>query len=1355
MLRTSSEGPDSQPITDDELDRLGFSEDGDRQLVEDVLVFSRLLLQNCGNRSLYSSSGHLNSLLNTTSLSLLHQTLRLAVCLAQRYHTSRQRPVGTVPQINTALLASHYNINLDNMQKLALPFARLTTLPEQGPGPGPALGTAAATTPTAKGKERASSTERGTGVTRFNANDLVTIAGRRSRGATKPTSADADGGDGSTTHAPLPGWDTSGDVLATFYPGQDPVAQTEQRRGGHQGSTANGDAQKTSQQALPGRRSSSGLSSAQTPRRKGQASHESDQSASVISPAKEKDELLREHRFGPMKVLSVASDKVMSTPIWKIMASVPPEVPQETRYELLARLRVASALSMSLQTRQQILGIRILAVVNLAYIYPEHIFHQKLLQHDTDEPRRFQLTHQLAELVHPYETAHDDALPRWLQTLALGALEALAKYRAKSADVATALNLNVNHGVLFYLTRKAIAEMTDDDGQHDTLQDEEWRDALFSLLAYLPNIGRSSGALVSAGLLPVLMEALNLRSEKAERVHPKIIDFLSVFIYDIRDPFQTLANVGGLGILSNLVAYEVGSGLERAHQGKGVPKALRNHLVDYELPFFQHQTLRRLFKFINHMMSQNGLTLDRLLRNLIDSPPLLGALCVVMNNASIFGSSVWSGTVDVMSSFIHNEPTSYAVIAESGLSQTFLEAVSGTPIGKPTDASEDDQHNVESSDGDADNSNSINNNNNEDEDGDNVENDDDDDEMDSDDNLPGAVSSSRSLHSGIGRPAMDHDAGPGNREPPPSLPGPVAVGILPSADAIAVVPSAFGAICLNPAGMRLFRRSGALTSFFEVFQSAEHVQRMQADPDLANMLGGSFDELVRHHPQLRRDVMDAVIGTVKMVCKVCEHLGRTDEARPRNTSRGHDGRSSAEATPLVLPAAREPSESGDVEMGDADAGSPRLDSTESSALAEGSKDRDETQRPSVSAFVDVLSKFLAGFFANNSVCASFIEQGGAEWLLDLAFLPNLPYDFNGQSAGQCLSRAVHKLVEQKPYLVLPSLLRLAQSAADELVAFTERTDRHAIIDSLKEPSGSSNAAADLEAYPREPDVETSAADELVQRLVTLHTVCYILAEAYRHNHSNHRSSHNLFTQVNLADVYQRLLVTMGRLYRWCVVQQIFLQKDVPNLWNDPSFIKEHGFVNGEVDDTFVILRSDQHSQAAASSAFTGPNSVPTSVPVGEQPPRGPDGLAAAAASSSMDTSADAEHGTKLTRFKPFRKLRYLLSYTTLNFVVFFHELGKKLVTKRLSDSHQKKSLTTVAETIADVMIDQFRVDQWSELQDDDDRHACWIFAVTSLSRLIFEGLYLLLCSLVGLDTDGRSDLAGSTNALLDRGAPRV
>ncbi|CAD0018002.1 unnamed protein product [Aureobasidium pullulans] len=110
-----------------ELERCGYSADGDRELIESVLNFTRILLERCGNRSLYASSAHLNHLLNTVSLSLLKITLRVCLRLAQRYHTSRMRMVS--PHSLHNLLASHYSINLDRIQKLANPFPKkpLTT----------------------------------------------------------------------------------------------------------------------------------------------------------------------------------------------------------------------------------------------------------------------------------------------------------------------------------------------------------------------------------------------------------------------------------------------------------------------------------------------------------------------------------------------------------------------------------------------------------------------------------------------------------------------------------------------------------------------------------------------------------------------------------------------------------------------------------------------------------------------------------------------------------------------------------------------------------------------------------------------------------------------------------------------------------------------------------------------------------------------------------------------------------------------------------------------------------------------------------------------------------------------------
>ena len=77
-----------------------------------------------------------------------------------------------------------------------------------------------------------------------------------------------------------------------------------------------------------------------------------------------------------------------------------PEIPVDTHYHLLHCPRAASAFAGTAESRRQILGIRILALTNLAYVYSENQFTTKILQPDQYGPSRFQLEYQLAELVH-------------------------------------------------------------------------------------------------------------------------------------------------------------------------------------------------------------------------------------------------------------------------------------------------------------------------------------------------------------------------------------------------------------------------------------------------------------------------------------------------------------------------------------------------------------------------------------------------------------------------------------------------------------------------------------------------------------------------------------------------------------------------------------------------------------------------------------------------------------------------------------------------------------------------------------------------------------------------------------------
>ncbi|KAI6813212.1 hypothetical protein KC340_g16627, partial [Hortaea werneckii] len=92
-----------------ELDNLKYSEEGDRELIESVVQFTKVLLERCGNRSLYASSGHINDLLNTTSIGLLKPCLKLALRLAQRYQVARFK--NSNPHAQSVLMANHYSFN--------------------------------------------------------------------------------------------------------------------------------------------------------------------------------------------------------------------------------------------------------------------------------------------------------------------------------------------------------------------------------------------------------------------------------------------------------------------------------------------------------------------------------------------------------------------------------------------------------------------------------------------------------------------------------------------------------------------------------------------------------------------------------------------------------------------------------------------------------------------------------------------------------------------------------------------------------------------------------------------------------------------------------------------------------------------------------------------------------------------------------------------------------------------------------------------------------------------------------------------------------------------------------------------
>jgi E3 ubiquitin-protein ligase HUWE1 len=1177
------EAPQEQ-ATDDILDKLHMDADADRVLIEQIVDFTRLLIENCGNRALYASSAHLEKLLNSTSTSLIRATLRLTLRLAQRYHAARMRTAHTT--LHPALLQNHYDISLDKVKELAAPLPR-----------GPTTAAPLFATPAGKGKDKAYGDRRGDSE-KVNSSDLISLF------ALSETTLKQE----------------FGGVSISYY---DPSASSEEGTAPHASS-------ESPATPTPARRTLN-LQPHQTPRQPHPLAN-ADSPATPVTPAFGGDG--EGGRASGPKTFELSSEAVSTTDLYDLFRQGSNVLPQGPKSDFFNRLRSAKALHQGRSGLEDLVAIRLLAIANLGYVLGEKDFHTKIGQPDSDEPRRLQLAYQLAELVHPPGSG-TTGVSQDLQTVALGTLEALARHKSKAPDVCAALSVNVNHGVLFYVVRKAVAELGKPEKNEDE-SEEDWREALYSLLNTLPTSqARAGEGMVSAGLLEILIEVLTLRTPQAERSYPKILNFLDTFVYNLRDAFSSIVSAKGLEILADLTSHEVDTSKKLAEEGKGMPAEYKTHYTDYKIPFYNQQNLRWLFKFLNHMLSHNsGGATDRLMRNLIDSPQLLGALKTVLLNPVVFGSTVWSLAVNILTSFIHNEPTSYQVIAEAGLSEAFLETVAQQPVGEQTKATDD---------------------------------------------TPKA---------------------------------PLETGILPHADAISTLPTAFGAICLAEAGMKLFKSSPALARFFEIFESPAHVKALDVDSDIANLIGSNVDELVRHHPPLKDDVMTCISNMIQRVVLLCSNKAAKDGVGAKLWTESEDGTMfvaggrQALSGPGVTGRKETHATAGenkeDIEMADADAPAPNASSDSTVTLSEVVETEDSADGPTTAQYIRTVFRFLHGFFGHQHNCSAFIDAVGIESILDLGTLPCLsphlakPNEARGTSED--FGRVVQQLVEEKPHIATPAIVKRAQENLDRLEPLMRHTRKTAFFAPFTSfsPSEMQNSSEHRETLQRGTDY--------VKSLVNVHTLVQSLTVTFQGSMYNHRASNSITAQVNLADMYARLVHSLGLLNRSCVWEEILLQKNMPAEWEKETRISRSQLES--VAESFGIdIMADNEPAAPAE---------PTDVSVVD----GPD-----AATSNQNTSSNQESAAvslKSARFKNTRTLRYLLSKVPTTIAPFFHALGKLLLFRRSLEPYQKQCAILVADQLAQAAIDQFEFEGPRESDLVQEKYAYWILSLDSMSQLMVD-----------------------------------
>ena len=705
---------ESPGVDEKRLKELGFGPEGDRELVEAILDFSRLLVEKCANRALYNSTDRLNDLLNTTSLSLLHVNLRLTIFLAQRY-SERSSP-SPIP------MTKFYDFDHDRLRRLASPIPQHQAHSRRAP-----------TSPvkTTKGKEKFPVTRARRSSSVVNPNDFRSLC----------REAAAVNGSGKSAVTPEKEWQSWASVTVSWIP---KPAETDSTAIDGAAPDLAGPSSPT-----PLRRQSSSMATAPV----------SNDAPEVTGKAQDAATAGDKPTF---RIVDYAPSVLAKTTIEKILSECPADMPYSVRYELLHKLRIAYGLMSSAKSRRDLLAVRILAINAVANVFLESQLSHSLLNQEQNQQKPQELVQQLVNLIQDPKKGQT-SIQLYLQTLSMETLGVLARHKVFAADISAALGASSANGLLLRLTQRGLDDISIDSDATDNFEGDDWREAVFSMprvvIEAAGHHGRTSESIISSSFITAYVAGLATTTGKAMRIHLRMLDFIKTFFHHFKDGLQVLLGTSTFEIVSNLLRGLTEDSWQQVSAGRGIPLEFKTNMTDYEIPYIHQQIIRSIIDMINDISGHQGPNADRVLRGLIDSQALLVSIKLIMDQLKAFGAYSWSEVVKALCNFLNNEPTSYTVISEAGIIKSFLGTI--TLNDNPTAKAN---------------------------------------------GVPKTISSA----------SLDH---------PCSIPT--------SIEAIINIAHLFEAICLTSAGFDLFKSSGALEKFFELFESSDHIELLKDSGDCA------------------------------------------------------------------------------------------------------------------------------------------------------------------------------------------------------------------------------------------------------------------------------------------------------------------------------------------------------------------------------------------------------------------------------------------------------------------------------------------------------------------------------------------
>lgn len=573
-----------------------------KRLLVSILRFSRLLIENCTNRKLYSSFEHLNDILYTHDLDVLEAALRLVLRAAQQHSSHHPR------------------------HEFQISKERLTTL-------------AMIWTPRDHGLSLVDIAQ----SEKLNPSELSHVRFQFFKRS------------GSTASAqPVASASTLSTTDSSHAARNSPHQQQQHNHHNPSTSTPTRLRNRDSRPAMLPALSTGALPA--TPTRTGdRGDNNATQASSAAVPAGRREGLVTVDLGRITPDHGDAADLLAK-------AIETYEVPQEERFELFQRIRLALGLQ-DARDRSQLLVCRLLAIACYGLVIGESIASTQLFLYEPD------LIQRIAALVDPVQS-----IDMAVQSSAFYALDSLGRYRNRVSVVLNSVNASVNHGIILSVMRNLI----DDLRKAEPASTEHFVDSVLSFVAFIATSSSASHTIVGAGLVPLLVELVDIRSPDrymVQRTISRALGLIDSLTYAVPQAFDLFCNARGLDVLVDRIKAEVNRDIDDGAADRMSDSVFGEPGPDNlygRLSFGRASLLRSMFKTITQMMASTG-TGDGL-RNLVNTS-LPDSLKRIILHRNIFGPQILALAILITSTFVHNEPTSLAILQEAKIPDVLFDAI--------------------------------------------------------------------------------------------------------------------------------------------------------------------------------------------------------------------------------------------------------------------------------------------------------------------------------------------------------------------------------------------------------------------------------------------------------------------------------------------------------------------------------------------------------------------------------------------------------------------------------------------------------------------------------------------------------